>query len=156
QKNLANTLRELAEIEKKNARKGRHAALEAVHDYFYRGPLATRYCEAIEKAGGLMRPADMAAFRAEIDQPTKVSFHDYEIYKVGFWSQGPVMLEALNLLENYDLKAMGHNSPDYIHTLTEAIKLAFADRDRYYGDPRFVKVPGGTLIERVCGHTACI
>ena len=148
QKNLARTLRELVEVEKKNARRGRVAALEAVRDYFYRGPLAKRYCDAIEKAGGLMRVGDMAAFRADIDQPTKVSFHGYEVYKVGFWSQGPAMLEALNLLETYDLKAMGHNSPDYVHTITEAIKLAFADRDRYYADPRFVKVPGAELLSK--------
>lgn len=148
QKNLARTLRELIAVEKKNLRRGRVAALEAVRDYFYRGPLAKRYCDAIEKAGGLMRVGDLAAFRADIDQPTKVSFHGYEVYKVGFWSQGPAMLQALNLLEPYDLKAMGHNSPDYVHTITESIKLAFADRDRYYADPRFVKVPGAELLSR--------
>lgn len=148
QKNLAGTLRELVTVEKKNARRGRHAALEAVRDYFYRGPLAKRYCAAIEKAGGLLRPRDMAKFRAEIDQPTRVSYRGYEVYKVGFWAQGPAMLEALNLLEGYDLKKLGHNKPDYIHTLTEAIKLAFADRDRWYGDPRFVKVPGAELLSK--------
>ena len=148
QKDLARTLRELVAVEKKNARRGRHAALEAVRDYFYRGPLAKRYCDAIEKAGGLMRASDMAKFRAEIDQPTKVVYRGYEVYKVGFWSQGPAMLETLNLLEGYDLKAMGHNSPDYIHTVTEAVKLAFADRDRWYGDPRFVKVPGAELLSK--------
>jgi gamma-glutamyltranspeptidase/glutathione hydrolase len=148
QKDLARTLRELVSVEKKNARRGRHAALEAVRDYFYRGPLAKRYCDEIEKAGGLMRLSDMAKFRAEIDQPTKVVYRGYEVYKVGFWSQGPAMLETLNLLEGYDLKAMGHNSPDYIHTVTEAVKLAFADRDRWYGDPRFVKVPGAELLSK--------
>lgn len=148
QKDLARTLRELVSVEKKNARRGRHAALEAVRDYFYRGPLAKRYCDAIEQAGGLMRAGDMAKFRAEIDQPAKVTYRGYEVYKVGFWSQGPAMLETLNLLEGYDLKAMGHNSPDYIHTVTEAIKLAFADRDRWYGDPRFVKVPGAELLAK--------
>lgn len=148
QKDLARTLRELVGVEKKNARRGRHGALEAVRDYFYRGPLAKRYCDAIEQAGGLMRAGDMAKFRAEIDQPTKVVYRGYEVYKVGFWAQGPAMLETLNLLEGYDLKAMGHNSPDYIHTLTEAIKLAFADRDRWYGDPRFVKVPGVELLSK--------
>ncbi len=148
QKDLARTLRELIEVEKKNANRARHAALEAVRDYFYRGPLAKRYCDAIEQAGGLMRAGDMAKFRAEIDQPTRVGYRGYEIYKVGFWSQGPAMLEALNLLEAYDLKAMGHNSPDYVHTVTEAIKLAFADRDRWYGDPRFVKVPGAELLSK--------
>ena len=90
----------------------------------------------------------MAKFRAEIDQPTRVSYRGYEVYKVGFWAQGPAMLEALNLLEGYDLKKLGHNKPDYIHTLTEAIKLAFADRDRWYGDPRFVKVPGAELLSK--------
>ncbi len=148
QKNLARTLRELVEVERKNARRGRVAALEAARDYFYRGPLGKRYCDAIEKAGGLMRTGDLAEFRADIDQPTKVSFHGYDVYKVGFWSQGPAMLEALNLLETYDLKAMGHNSPDYVHTITEAIKLAFADRDRYYADPRFEKVPGAELLSK--------
>ena len=148
QKDLARTLRELVGVEKKNARRGRHGALESVRDYFYRGPLAKRYCDAIEQAGGLMRAGDMAKFRAEIDQPTKVIYRGYEVYKVGFWAQGPAMLETLNLLEGYDLKAMGHNSPDYIHTLTEAIKLAFADRDRWYGDPRFVKVPGAELLSK--------
>src|SRR5215475_13087398 len=148
QKDLARTLRELVGVEKKNARRGRHAALEAVRDYFYRGPLARRYCDAIEQAGGLMRASDMAKFRAEIDQPTKVVYRGYEVYKVGFWAQGPAMLETLNLLEGYDLKAMGHNSPDYIHTVTEAVKLAFADRDRWYGDPRFVKVPGAELLAK--------
>ncbi|MBO0859008.1 MAG: gamma-glutamyltransferase family protein [Chloracidobacterium sp.] len=148
QKDLARTLRELIEVEKKNTRRGRHAALEAVRDYFYRGPLAKRYCDAIEQAGGLMRAGDMAKFRAEIDQPTKVLYRGYEVYKLGFWAQGPAMLEALNLLEGYDLKAMGHNSPDYIHTITEAIKLAFADRDRWYGDPRFVKVPAVELLSK--------
>jgi gamma-glutamyltranspeptidase / glutathione hydrolase len=148
QKDLARTLRELVAVEKKNARRGRHAALEAVRDYFYRGPLAKRYCDAIEQAGGLLRASDMAKFRAEIDQPTKAVYRGYEVYKVGFWAQGPAMLETLNLLEGYDLKAMGHNSPDYVHIVTEAIKLAFADRDRWYGDPRFVKVPGVELLSK--------
>lgn len=148
QKNLARSLRELVAVETKNARRGRIAALQAARDHFYRGPLGKRYCDAIEKAGGLMRTGDLAAFHADIDQPTKVSFHGYDVYKVGFWSQGPAMLEAMNLIESYDLKAMGHNSPDYVHTITEAIKLAFADRDRYYADPRFVKVPGAELLSK--------
>lgn len=148
QKDLARTLRELVDVEKKNARRGRHAALESVRDHFYRGPLAKRYCDAIEKAGGQLRPNDMARFRANIDQPTRSNYRGYEIYKVGFWSQGPVMLQAMNILEGYDLKAMGHNSADYVHTLTEAIKLAFADRDRYYGDPQFEKIPAAELLSK--------
>ncbi len=152
QKDLANTLRELVGIEKKNAKRGRHAALEAVRDHFYRGPLAKRYCRAIEEAGGLMRPTDMARFRAEIEQPTRIDYHGYEIYKAGFWSQGPTMLQMLGLIESFDLKAMRQNSTDYVHTLTEAMKLALADRDRYYGDPRFVKVPGAELLSKEYAH----
>jgi gamma-glutamyltranspeptidase / glutathione hydrolase len=148
QKDLARTLRELVEVERKNIRRGRHASLEAVRDYFYRGPIAKRYCAAIEQAGGLMRASDLASFRAEIEQPLKVKYRDYEVYKVGFWSQGPALLQMLNLLEGYDLKAMEHNSADYLHTVAEAMKLAFADRDRYYGDPRFVKVPGAELLSK--------
>jgi gamma-glutamyltranspeptidase/glutathione hydrolase len=148
QKNLANSLRELVAAEKKNTRRGRHAALQAARDHFYRGPLGKRYCEAIEKAGGLMRASDLASFKAEIDQPTKINFQGYEVYKTGFWAQGPVLLQALNLLETYDLKALKHNSADYVHTLAEALKLAFADRDRYYGDPHFVKVPGTELLSK--------
>jgi gamma-glutamyltranspeptidase / glutathione hydrolase len=148
QKDLARTLRELVEVERKNRGRGRHASLEAVRDYFYRGPIAKRYCAAIEQAGGLMRASDLASFRAEIEQPVKGKYRDYEVYKVGFWSQGPALVQMLNLLESYDLKAMQHNSTDYLHTVAEAMKLAFADRDRYYGDPRFVKVPGAELLSK--------
>jgi gamma-glutamyltranspeptidase/glutathione hydrolase len=148
QKDLARTLRELVAVEKKNARRGRHAALESVRDYFYRGPVADRIGRAMEKMGGLLRASDLARFSAEVDQPTHISYHGYEIYKTGFWAQGPVLLQTLNLLEGFDLKRMQHNSADYVHTLTEAMKLAFADRDRYYGDPRFVKVPGAELLSK--------
>lgn len=148
QKDLARTLRELVVVEKKNAARGRRAALQAARDHFYRGPIARRIGQAMERAGGLLRASDLAAFHAELDEPAHINYHGYEVYKVGFWSQGPVLLEALNLLEGFDLKRMGHNSADYIHTLTEALKLAFADRDRYYGDPRFVKVLGAELLSK--------
>lgn len=148
QKDLARTLGELLTVEKKHAGRGRRAALDAVRDYFYRGPLSARIGQAMERQGGLLRAEDMASFRAELDEPTRVTYRGYEVYKTGFWAQGPVLLEAFNLLEGYDLKQMGYNSADYIHTLTEALKLAFADRDRYYGDPRFVKVPGAELLSK--------
>ena len=150
QRNLAATLRELVAVEKKMLarRASRRVALTAVSDHFYRGPLGQRFCAAIEKAGGLMRPADLAGFHAVIDEPTRANYRGYEVYKAGFWSQGPVMLATLNLLEGYDLKRMGHNSSDYIHTTIEAIKLAFADRDHYYGDPRVVKIPGLELLSK--------
>ncbi len=148
QKNLARTLRELLAVEKKNSRRGRHLALESVRDYFYRGPIAARIGQAVADAGGLMRASDLATFHAELEEPKHVTYRGFEVYKVGFWSQGPMFLEALNLLESYDLKGFGHNSADYAHTVTEALKLAFADRDRYYGDPRFVKVPGLELLAK--------
>ncbi|NOT59589.1 MAG: gamma-glutamyltranspeptidase, partial [Acidobacteria bacterium] len=141
-------LRELVAAEKRASKRGRKAALQAARDHFYRGPLGKRYCDAIEKAGGLLRANDLAAFKADVEEPTHVSFKGYEVYKTGFWAQGPVLLQALNLIEPLDLKALKHNSPDYIHTVIEAIKLAFADRDRYYGDPRFVKVPGTELLSK--------
>ena len=87
-------------------------------------------------------------FHAKVEESAHASYHGYEVYKTGFWAQGPVMLEMLNVLEGYDLQAMKHNSADYIHTLTETMKLAFADRDRYYGDPDFVRVPGGELLKK--------
>ena len=82
------------------------------------------------------------------DKPKMGTYRGYQIYKPGFWTQGPVMIEALNMLEGYDLKAMGHNSPEYLHTLVEAVKLAFADRDQYYGDPKFSKIPEQILLSK--------
>ncbi len=90
----------------------------------------------------------MANFHAEVDEPKQGTYRGYEVYKPGFWTQGPVMIETLNILEGYDLKAMGHNSPQYLHTVIEAVKLAFADRDEYYGDPKFSKIPEETLLSK--------
>jgi gamma-glutamyltranspeptidase/glutathione hydrolase len=144
---LTNTLEQLVKAEKK-ARGKRVAKIEAVRNYFYRGPLAKQIGDFSEKNGGLLRYSDMAAFHAEIDTPRTTTYRGYTVNKPGFWSQGPVMLEALNILEGYDLKAMGHNSPQYLHTVIEAVKLAFADRDRYYGDPKFSKIPEDTLLSK--------
>ena len=145
--NLAKTLRELAVAEKK-AHGKREKKLEAVRDYFYRGPLAKRMAAFSEANGGLIRYDDLAKFHAEVDTPRTTNYRGYEIIKPGFWTQGPVMLETLNMLEGYDLKAMGHNSPEYLHTVVEAVKLGFADRDRYYGDPKFSKIPEETLLSK--------
>jgi gamma-glutamyltranspeptidase/glutathione hydrolase len=144
---LAAMLRELVAVEKK-ARGKREVKIVAVRNYFYKGSIAKRVGEFSEKNGGLIRYEDMAGFHAELDQPRTTTYRGYEIVKPGFWTQGPVMLEALNLLESYDLKAMGHNSPEYIHTVVEVAKLAFADRDRYYGDPKFSKIPEETLLSK--------
>jgi gamma-glutamyltranspeptidase / glutathione hydrolase len=101
-----------------------------------------------EAHGGLVTYSDIAAFHAETDTPRITLYRGYEVSKPGFWTQSPVLVEMLNLLEGYHLKKMGHNSPEYLHTLVEAAKLAFADRDHYYGDPKFTKIPEATLLSK--------
>src|SRR5260221_1082874 len=98
--------------------------------------------------GGLLAASDLAGWHARVGAPAKGEYRGYEVYKTGFWAQGPMMIEVLNLLEGYDLQKMGQNSPEYIHTVTEALKLGFADRDRFYGDPDFVKVPAEQLLSK--------
>jgi gamma-glutamyltranspeptidase/glutathione hydrolase len=144
---LARTLRELVAAEKK-AHGKRDAKLDAVRDLFYKGSIAHRIADFSEKNGGLIAYSDLANFHAEVDQPKMGTYRGYEIYKPGFWTQGPVMIEALNMLEGFDLKAMGHNSPQYLHTVVEVVKLAFADRDEYYGDPKFSKIPEEILLSK--------
>jgi gamma-glutamyltranspeptidase/glutathione hydrolase len=151
QADLARTLRAIVAAEKQAVRKtknGRHLGLMAARDYFYKGPLAQRIGSYMEKNGGLLAAEDLARFKARVGLPVKADYRGYEVYKAGFWTQGPAMVETLNLLEGYDLKAMGHNSAGYIHTLTESLKLAMADRDRYYGDPDFVKIPTAELLSK--------
>ena len=124
----------------------RLAGLQAVTDYFYRGPIA-REVDAWSKAnGGLLRYSDFATHHTPIDQPIAIKFHGHTIYKCPEWTQGPFLHQTLRLLEQRDLKSLGHHSPDYIHTVTEAMKLAFADRDAFYADPNFVDVPIKTLL----------
>ncbi len=144
---LARTLRELAAAEKK-AHGSRGRKIQAVRDAFYRGSIAKRVAAFSEANGGLITYQDLASFKAETDQPRSTLYRGYEVHKPGFWTQGPVMLEALNILEGFDLKAMGHNTPRYLHTVIEAVKLAFADRDRYYGDPKFSKIPEEILLSK--------
>jgi gamma-glutamyltranspeptidase / glutathione hydrolase len=153
QPDLARTLRSMVDVEKKAlaAGAGRAQALDAVRDYFYRGPIARSIDEFSRQQGGLLRYEDMAAFRVEPEEPVSTTFHGYTVYKPGFWSQGPSMIEALNILENFDLVGMRLNSAPYIHTLAEALKLAYADRDTYYGDPKFVQIPAARLLSKEYG-----
>ena len=144
---LGRTLRELADAEKK-ARGNRARKIQAVHDLFYKGSIARRIAAFNETNGGLIAYQDLANFKADIDEPRTTIYRGYLIHKPGFWTQGPVMLEALNILEGFDLNKMGHNSPEYLHTVIEAVKLAFADRDRYYGDPKFSKIPEEILLSK--------
>ncbi|MGH9931103.1 MAG: gamma-glutamyltransferase family protein [Pyrinomonadaceae bacterium] len=148
QTDLAHTLREIVAAEKKGAAKNRHAGLIAARDYFYQGPIARRIGDYMQHHGGLIGAEDFARFHARVGSPVKADYHGYEIYKAGFWTQGPALVETLNLLDGYDLKALGHNSADYIHTLTESLKLALADRDHYYGDPDFIKIPSAELLSK--------
>ncbi len=141
QADLARTFQSMVEAERQNAGKGRNDAIEAVRDYFYRGPVAKRISDFCKEAGCLLREVDFAAYRAKVEDPFTTNYRGIDVYKVGFWSQSPVFLENLNLLEGFDLKAMGHNSADYIHTVVEAMKLGYADRDTYYGDPEFSQIP---------------
>lgn len=144
---LAKTLRELVAAEK-NKRGKRAAKLQAVRDLFYKGSIAKRMASYSQANGGLIAYEDLANYHAEEDKPRSGTYRGFEVYKPGFWTQGPVMIEALNLLEGFDLKAMGHNSPEYLHTVIEAAKLAFADRDRYYGDPKFSEIPERVLLSK--------
>lgn len=148
QPDLAATLRAMAAVEKKTlaAGKTRAAAIDAVRDYFYRGEIARKIDEFSKANGGLLRYEDMAAFRLEAEEPYSVTYRGYTVFKPGFWSQGPSMLQTLRILEPMDLAGMGANSAEYIHTLVEALKLAYADRDTYYGDPNFAPVPEDVLL----------
>lgn len=151
QADLARTLREIVRAERlasKGMRNNRHAGLMAARDYFYRGPIARRIGDYMQANGGLIAAGDFARFAAKVGQPVQADYRGYQVYKAGFWTQGPAMVETLNMLEGFDLKKMGHNSPTYIHTLAEALKLALADRDRYYGDPDFVKIPMAELLSK--------
>ncbi len=143
QADLARTLDRMAGAERRALEDGqpRIAAIQAVRDYFYRGPIAREIAGFVREAGGLLRYEDLAAFRLEVEEPLVTEFHGHEVYKADFWTQGGVLLQALNILEGYDLLAMGWNTPEYIHHLVEAAKLAFADRDAWYADPLFVDVP---------------
>jgi gamma-glutamyltranspeptidase/glutathione hydrolase len=148
QPDLARTLRAMAAAEKKAlaAGKSRVEAIDAVRDYFYRGDVAKKIDAFSKEAGGLLRYDDMAEFRLQPEEAIATNFKGYMVYKPGFWSQGPTMIQALNILNGYDLASMKYNSTAYLHTVTEALKLAYADRDTYYGDPRFNKIPTERLL----------
>ena len=108
--------------------------------------MGRRLVKAAREAGGILAEEDLATFEGRVEAPVHVAYRGYEVYKPGFWTQGPVMLQTLNLLSGFDLKAMGLGSADTLHTFTEAMKLAFDDRDVFYGDPDFSKIPGEALL----------
>jgi gamma-glutamyltranspeptidase/glutathione hydrolase len=150
QPELARTLRAILAAEKAAwlKAKNRRAAIQAARDAFYKGELARNIAAATKAAGGVMSYEDLASYKGRIEEPVRGTFHGFELVKAGPWNQGPVLVQTLNLLEGFDLKAMGHNSAEYIHTVHEALKLAYADRNAYYGDPDFVKVPLAGLLSK--------
>ncbi|MCW5570070.1 MAG: gamma-glutamyltransferase [Steroidobacteraceae bacterium] len=139
QPDLAATLRKLVAAERaaRDAGKDRKGAILAAYERFYRGDIATELVEATRAAGGLFTRDDLANWRVKLEEPVHVNYKGIEVYKLTTWVQGPAMLQALNILENFDLGAMGYNSARYINTVYQAMSLAFADRDFYYGDPYF-------------------
>ena len=145
QADLARTLRKLVEAEQKT-KGNREVRLQAVADRFYRGDIADELEAWYISQGGFLRKRDLAAHRTYIEDPVSVDYRGYQVLKCGPWTQGPFLLEGLRLLQGFDLKKMGVLSADYIHTVTEVMKLAMADRDEYYGDPRFVEVPMKELL----------
>lgn len=145
---LARTLRRLVEAEQQNASRGRREALRAARDRFYKGDIAREMARFSEENGGLFRYEDFASYSAKIEEPVCVDYRGYTVCKNPSASQGPAELFALNLLEGYDLKAMGHNSAAYIHTVVEAVKLAMADRDKYLGDADRIRIPYEGLLSK--------
>src|SRR5262245_1369537 len=145
---LARTLKRLVEAETQNRNKGRHEALRAARDRFYKGDIAHEMAKFSEENGGLFRYEDFAEYTAKVETPVSIDYRGYQVYKNSSASQGPTELFALNMLEGVDLKAMGHNSADYIHANVEAVKLAFADRDTFLGDADFIRVPFEGLLSK--------
>lgn len=147
---LAATLRRMVEEERRTSG-SREEKVQAASDRFYgRNGTDTDIADALEgfyiDKGGFLRKSDLAAHVTLVEDPVSVEYQGYTVYKCGPWTQGPYLCQALRLLEGFDLKAMGHFSADYVHVVTEALKLAMADRDAYYGDPEFVDVPLSTLL----------
>jgi gamma-glutamyltranspeptidase / glutathione hydrolase len=136
---LAGTLRRLVEADAQG-RGHRIAGIAAARERFYRGDIAAAIGAFSERVGGLLRASDLAGYRARLETPLRISFAGREILGQSAWTQGPVLLQALGMLEAFDLRAMGHNSARYIHVVTEALKLCFADRERYYGDGENVPI----------------
>jgi len=143
--NLAVTFRKLAETEKKT-RGNRKKKLQAARDRFYKGDIADELVDFYIKNGGFLRKRDLARHITRVEEPIKVDYRGYTICKCDTWTQGPYLCQTLRLLEGFSLKKMGHLSTDYIHVLSEALKLGFADRDEYYGDPLFADVPIEALL----------
>jgi gamma-glutamyltranspeptidase/glutathione hydrolase len=142
---LAQTYGHLQQVERR-ATGDRSARLEAVRAEFYEGEISKLIAAFSAERDGLLARTDLARFETHVEAPLSLAFGGTTVFKCGFWSQGPVLLQALGLLQHFDLKALGHNSANYLHVVTEVLKLAFADREQYYGDPSQARVPAETLL----------
>jgi len=140
QKDLFQMLSKLVDAESSALKQGksRKEAIQAAYDRFYRGDIAVEFVRGVQEQGGLITLEDLTKWKVKLEEPVSVNYRGIDVYKLTTWTQGPVMLQALNILENFDLKSMGYNSSRYIHTICQAMHLAFADRDFYYGDPDFL------------------
>jgi gamma-glutamyltranspeptidase/glutathione hydrolase len=139
QPELAATLRKLVEAERQalGAGQSRRQAIQAAYDRFYKGDIAQEFVRGVQEQGGLITLEDMTKWQPLIEEPLHTRYRGVEVYKLDTWTQGPVLLQTLNILENFDLRSQGYNSANYVHTLYQAMNLAYADRDFYYGDPYF-------------------
>jgi gamma-glutamyltranspeptidase/glutathione hydrolase len=145
---LGATLQKMVAAEKTAAARGRVAGIRAARDRFYKGDIAREMVRFLREHGSPFDASDFAEYFARVEAPASVTYRGVTVYKHAFNSQGPALLQTLNILEHFDLKAMGHNSADYLHVVTEAMKMAYADRDSYYADPDFVKVPAKGLLSK--------
>ena len=146
QKDLGRTFRRMVEAEKRASDSGRQAGVDAARDEFYKGEIAREIAAFVTGQGGFITEEDLANFASDIEDPPTVNYKGIDVYATGPWSQGPMNLQTLKILEGMDLKAMGHNSADYLSTLVQALDLVFADREAYYADPKFVDVPLAELL----------
>ena len=145
---LAATIQYMADQERAARKRGRAAGLAAARDAFYRGDIARAIVKFQKENGGFLSSEDLSEYRSGFEEPVATSFGDIRVYACGPWCQGPSLLQSLNLLDAAELHALGHNSAGYLHRITEAVKLAFADREAYFGDPRMVDVPIEALLSR--------
>ena len=142
----------MCDEEKSASGAGRKSGLDAARSAFYAGDIAATIVEYHSKNGGLLRREDMESFRVEIEDPVRFSFEGVDLYTCGPWCQGPTLSQAASLLRSMELKEAGHNSVQYVNYVAAALNLAFEDRDRYYGDPRFVDVPLARLYRMNTSH----
>jgi gamma-glutamyltranspeptidase/glutathione hydrolase len=147
QPGLANTFRSMVSSGDTGP-ENRVDGIQFARHAFYQGPIARTIADCSQRTGGILGLQDLAGYKSKYEKPVSTTFKGYEIWGHSTWTQGPVLMQTLNILEHFDLRQMGHNSPAYIHTVAEALKLAFADREAYYGDPDFSEVPIDGLVSK--------